>query len=76
VARPTGLEVAGEALDVGPATANSFSSVLFAPRHELSQIEGVGVAGLASVAGQERAERIALGIETAGRGPRSPSSAS
>ncbi len=57
-----GLEVAGEALDVGPARCEQADLVLLAPGDELAQVQGVGVASQASVAGKERSERILLDV--------------
>jgi hypothetical protein len=36
--------------------------VLLAPGDELPQVQGVGVAGQAPVAGEERGERVPLGV--------------
>ena len=59
--RPSpGLEVAGEALDVRTAGGEQADVVLLAPGDELAQVQGVGVASQASVAGEERSERILL----------------
>jgi hypothetical protein len=55
-----GLDVAGEALDVG-ATRTEHRQVVFgAPGHVLAQIQRVGVAGEAAVAGQEPRQRQLL----------------
>ena len=59
---PTGFEVAGEALDVGPAGAEQAQVVLGAPGDELAQVQRVGLTGQASVAGEERRQRVPLGV--------------
>jgi hypothetical protein len=56
-------EVAGETLDVGPAHSEQTQVVLLAPGDELSQIQRVGIAGQAAVAGQERSQRVPLAVE-------------
>jgi hypothetical protein len=58
----TGFEVSREALDVSPAHAEQAEAALLAPGDELAQIQGVGLAGQAAVAGKERSERVPLGI--------------
>ena len=79
------LEVAGEALDVDAADIEQPVVVLPAPGGELAQIEGVGVAGEAAVAGQEpeqssSARRRTAPVGTApgsggsGHGPQPPCS--
>ena len=50
------LEVAGEALDVGTADIEQAHVVALAPGDELAEVEGVGVTGQSSVAGQEAGE--------------------
>jgi len=47
------FEVAGEALDVDPSDVEQVMVVLQAPGGELAQVQGVGVAGEAPVAGEE-----------------------
>ena len=59
---PTGFEVPGEALDVGPAGAEQAQVVLGAPGDELAQVQRIGLTGQASVAGQERRQRVPLGV--------------
>jgi len=54
--------VAGEGLDVGTANVEQAQVVALAPGDELAQIEGVGVAGQSSVAGQEAGEGEPLGL--------------
>ena len=49
----SGLKVPGEALDVGPTGIEEPDEVLLALAGELAQIQGVGLAGQAGVAGQE-----------------------
>jgi hypothetical protein len=57
-ADPAGVfEVAGEALDVDPVDVEQPAVVLPAPGGELAQIQREGVAGDASVAGQEPEQR-------------------
>ncbi len=56
------LEVAGEALDVGTADVEQAHVAVLAPGDELAQVEGVGVAGQSSVAGQEAGEGEPLGV--------------
>ena len=58
----TGLEVAGEALDVGPPRCAQANLVLLAPADELAQVQGIGVASQASVAREERSERVLLDV--------------
>ena len=68
----TSLEIAGEALDVRPADGEQPPVVLLAPGDELAQVHGVGVAGEASVAGEERRQGIPLSVgELEVDGPRS-----
>ena len=52
-----GLHVAAEALDVGAAGLEQVQAVLLAPGGELPQVQRVGVAGQAAVAGQEPDQR-------------------
>ena len=56
------FEVASEALDVDPADVEQTVVVFPAPGGELAQIEGVGVAGEATVAGQESEHRHPLDV--------------
>jgi hypothetical protein len=49
----TVFEFAGEALDIDAAHFEQAVLTLPAPRRELAQIQGVGVAGVAAVAGEE-----------------------
>jgi len=56
------LEVAGEAFDVNASHVEQPVMVLPAPRGVLAQIQGVGVAGEAPVAGQESEQRRLLGL--------------
>ena len=48
-----GFQIAGEELDVGAAGAEQMELVLLAPAGELAQVQFVGLAGQAAVAGQE-----------------------
>jgi len=52
-ARPGGLEVPAEALDVGAARAEQPQAVVVAPGRELAQVQRVRLAGQAGVPGQE-----------------------
>ena len=56
------LEVAGEALDVGTADIEQAQVTALAPGDELAQIEGVGVTGRSSLAGQGAGEGEPLGL--------------
>ena len=56
------FEVAGEALDVRAVGVEQPQVVALAPGDVLAQVEGVGVAGLAAVAGEEPGEGEALGF--------------
>jgi hypothetical protein len=47
------LEFSGEQFDVGPADREQAQVPVVAPGGELTQVQGVGVAGQAAVAGQE-----------------------
>ena len=51
-----GFQVAGEALDVGPAGLEQGQVVLLAPAGVLAQVQRVGLAGQAGVAGQETSQ--------------------
>jgi hypothetical protein len=55
-----GLEVAGEALDVGASRTEHREVMFGAPGDVLPQVEGVGIAGEAAVAGQETRQRQLL----------------
>jgi hypothetical protein len=59
---PSSLEVPTEALDVSPAHGEQAQMMLLAPGDELAQIQGVGLAGQAAVAGKERRQRVPLGV--------------
>ena len=48
-----GFQVAGEKLDVGATGGGQAQLVLLAPAGELAQVQFVGLAGQAAVAGQE-----------------------
>ncbi len=61
-ARPTFLEVAGEAFDVVAGDVEQRQLALLAPGRELAQIQGVGVAGQTGVAAQEAEQRLLLDI--------------
>jgi hypothetical protein len=52
------FEIAGKALDVDAAHVEQLSIVLPAPRGELAQIQRVGLAGEAAVAGQDPASVV------------------
>ena len=56
-----GLEVSGKALDVASARTEQQDVVFCAPGDELTQVEGVGLAGQAGVARQESGQGKALG---------------
>ena len=56
------FEVAGEALDDDPAHVEQTVVVLPAPSGELPQVQAVGVAGVAAVAGQESEHRHPLDV--------------
>jgi hypothetical protein len=59
-----GLEVAGEALDIGAARPEHRHPVFGAPGHVLAQIEHVGLAGEAAVTSQEpRQRQLLVGAE-------------
>jgi hypothetical protein len=57
-----GFQFAGVGLDVGAADREQGQGPGAAPAGELAQVEGVGLAGQAAVAGQEPGEREPLGI--------------
>jgi hypothetical protein len=59
---PASLEVPSEALDVSPARREQPQVVLLAPGDELAKVQGIGLAGQVSIAGEERRERVPLGI--------------
>jgi hypothetical protein len=65
-ARPLASEFAGEGLDVGAADGEQRQAPGAAPGGELAQVQGVGLAGQAAVAGQEPGEREPLGISERG----------
>ena len=48
-----GFQVPGEALDVGAADGEQGQGAGTAPVGELAQVQGVGLAGQAAIAGQE-----------------------
>ena len=56
------FEIAGVALDVDAADVEEAMVVLRAPGGELAQVQGVGVAGEAAVAGQEPEQRHPLDV--------------
>ena len=56
------LEIAGVALDIRSADGEQAKAVFVAPGEELAQVQGVGVASRVAVAGQERGERVPLGV--------------
>jgi hypothetical protein len=56
------FEIAGEAFDVDAAHVAQVMEVLPAPGGELTQVQGVGVAGVAAVAGQEPEQRHSLDV--------------
>ena len=58
----SGLQVAGEGLDVGAPDREQRQRAEAAPGGELAQIQGVSLAGQAAVPGQEPGEREPLGI--------------
>ena len=55
------LEVAGKALDIGPARGEQAHVVLVTPGDELAETQCVRVARQALVAGQVRPQRVPLG---------------
>ena len=57
-----GFQFAGVGLDVGAADREQCQGAGAAPAGELAQVEGLGVAGQATVAGQAAGEREPLGI--------------
>jgi hypothetical protein len=59
-ARPRGIQIAGEALDVGAAGLEQVQMMLLAPAGKLAQVQLVRLAGQAAVAGQESRERQPL----------------
>ena len=61
-----GLQVAGEAFDVGPADGEQRQGAGAAPGGELAQVEGVGPAGQAAVSGQVSGEGEPFGIGEGG----------
>ena len=63
-----GLQVAGEALDVGAAGLEQAQVVLVALARILAQVQLVGFAGQAAVAGQESGECQPLGVGEHRRG--------
>jgi hypothetical protein len=67
------LEVAGEGLDVGAADREQGHGAGPAPAGELSQVQGVGLAGQAAISRQEPGEGDSLGMGEDGldRGERS-----
>jgi hypothetical protein len=60
------LQVAGEALDVDPADIEQAAAALQTPGGELAQIQRVGVAGVATIGGQEPGQRGQLGLRQRG----------
>jgi hypothetical protein len=62
------LQVAGEAFDVGAAGLEQAQVVLVAPAGVLAQVQIVGFAGQAAVAGQEAGQREPLGAGEHWRG--------
>ena len=52
-----GFQVAGEALDVGPAGLERSHLAQLAPARMLAQIQGVGLTGQAGKAGQKPCQR-------------------
>ena len=60
------FKVAGEAFDVGPASAEQADVVVAAPCDELAQVQGVGLAGQAAVTGEVRGKRVLLNIREDG----------
>ena len=57
-----GLQVAGEAFDVGAAGLEQADVMLLAPAGELAQVQRVRLAGQAGVAGQEPSQGELLGL--------------
>jgi hypothetical protein len=57
-----GLHLAAEALDVGATRLEQMQPVLLAPSSEHAQVQRVGVAGQAAVAGEKPDECCALGL--------------
>jgi len=57
-----GFQLAGVGLDVGAVDGEQGQGAGAAPAGELAQVEGLGVAGQATVAGQAAGEREPLGI--------------
>jgi hypothetical protein len=70
---PAGFEISSEGLDIDPSHQEQIELTLIAPDHELAQVQLVGVAGEAAVAGEEAAQREPLsdqrGQDRTGRRP-------
>lgn len=65
-ARPHRFELAGEAFDVGAADGEQRQGPDAAPAGKLTQVQGVRIAGQASVTGQEPARASRSASEKAG----------
>ena len=65
---PFGFQVAGEALDVGPADGEQRQGVGAAPGGELAQVQRVSLPSQAAVSGQESGEGEPFGVSEGGLG--------